>query len=172
MRQISEETIHSVDSFITNLSDEQKDSLAIRIKEKQPHLQGYFYSYIMSHATPKEMAVLEVIFIYIIRVYEYEYGELEEIQSKSIREHDDKFFDYIESEQKRQSKSTVMRVMRQAAEQKQFILFLETMVNGTKYSTSPFREFLIFYINSGIISTLIMLNDIVELMNQKSSEDI
>ena len=117
MIAISGETILSVDSFINNLSSEQILSLAIRVKEKQPHLQSYFNSFINSHAIPKEMAVLDFIFIYIIRAYEYEYGELEEIQSEIIRANDDMVFSFIQTEKKRNSLSKIHKEIKKQAAQ-------------------------------------------------------
>ena len=166
MRQISEETILSVDSFMAYLSNEQVISLANRSKEKQPHLQLYFHSFIDSHATPKELAVLDVLLIYMIRVYEYEYGEIAEIQNEIIRANDDKIFSFIQTEKKRNSLSKIHKEIKKQASQKEFIYFLESIVDGESHFTNPFRDGIKPYVKVGIYSLMIIQNGILENNNQ------
>ena len=114
------------------------------------------------------MAVQEIIFIYIIRAYEYEYGEIAEIPSEKTDELNDRILKYFHTELKRNSINKVYKEIRKNAKQKELIDFLESLAEGKRFIETPFRNEIIPHVMAGIYSILLLLNESIEAMNQES----
>jgi hypothetical protein len=149
------------------LSNEQIVPLANRMKEKQPHLQLYFLSFIGEICNAKELAVHEIIFIYIIRAYEYEYDEIAEIPEEKTDELNERIIKFFQTELKRNSINKVYKEIRKNARQKELIDFLESLSDGKRFIETPFRNEIKPHVMAAIYSIILLLNETIEAMNQE-----
>jgi len=164
MREISEETFENIFNFINGLSMEQVPEFSKSMIDKQPYIQGMIINYLGPEPDESSMATAIIVYSLIIRCYEYEYGVLPLIKSEQLSEFHTEQMLYIKADLKRNSLKKVISALRRKAGQREFIDFIDLIIDGGKGYPEGFKEDLKTVAKTGIYLTVIFLNAEMEKM--------
>jgi hypothetical protein len=168
MKPISKETYISVFSFMKNLNKEQVDDLRDRIEEKQPFIQSYLAGNILEIIAEEESSIINFLFAFIIRCYDYEYGELNLISEEIIYDHFYALNEYTIRELKRNSKKKIANSLSRETNQRELVAFIDNFLEGDNDSGIKFNSEDVVLIRMLIYIILLLLNKEVEKGNHAS----
>jgi hypothetical protein len=168
MRPVSKETYTSVLSFMYNLNKEQIDEISDRMRIKQPSIEDYLAGNILEIITEKETPAINFLFIFIIRCYDYEYGELNLISEDATYEHFDELNQSTQRECKRYSLRKVTHSLSRDTNQRELVAFIDNFLEGDNRFGFTFGSEDIVLIRLVIYCILLLLNKEVEKGNQSS----
>jgi hypothetical protein len=166
MRPVSKETYISVLSFMNKLNKEQVNEICNRMKIKQPAIEAYLAANILEIITEKETPAINFLFVFIIRCYDYEYGEMNLISEDATYEHFDELNEYTQRELKRYSKRKVTHSLSRDTYQRELVAFIDNFLEGDNPFVITFTSEDIVLIRMVIYCVLLLLNKEVEKTNK------
>ena len=165
MKNISKETYCSVHDFICQLNEEQHLSFLTRMNEKQPLFAPYIHSFVTEDVSQHGLASINFMTVFIIRCFDYEYGDLHEITIEMLEEYDKRASAWIARERKLTNIVKITKACERNAGQRDIIEFIHVMIDGIGDLKSPFNDKERQSVKLAIYNIIIMLNEQVEKMN-------
>jgi len=168
MRPISKETHTSVMAFLDNLNADQIKAISERMEEKQPYVKSYIASSLEGMISKKESTMLNFLFVFIIRCYEYEYGEMVLISDQTVGDYNTEQDLYTQRESKRNSLRKIVSSLSKDANQRELIDYIDKFLEDGNGFESGFNPAYLIIIKLVIYCTIILLNREAEKKNEAS----
>jgi|ERR1035437_8444140 hypothetical protein len=162
MREISEDTCSSIKGFMRGLNTEQISDYMNVIVEKQPYILSLMVKYHVNADKDSSLGIVNFVFAFIVRCYEYEYGEFPLIADATLVKFHDEKRKYMDLELNRKSQNKVISGLRREAGQRKLLEFIDGIIQDNRILQTDLLESNLKSFRVGVYMTILLLNEELE----------